>query len=83
MKPPPFAYADPDTLDAALAVLAEHGDDATVLAGGQSLIPLLNLRLARPEVVLDLRRVASLVDWSVDDGGLRAGAMVPIAVLEH
>lgn len=83
MKPPPFSYVDPDTLDAALAVLAEHGDDATVLAGGQSLIPLLNLRLARPEVVLDLRRVASLGDWSADDGCLRAGAMVPIAVLER
>ena len=48
MKPPPFAYHAPESLDEAVATLTEQGDDAKVLAGGQSLIPLLSLRLARP-----------------------------------
>ena len=48
MKPPPFAYDAPETIDEALSLLAEHGDEAKVLAGGQSLIPLLSMRLARP-----------------------------------
>ena len=49
MKPPPFEYEAPRTADEALALLAQHGDRAKVLAGGQSLVPLLNLRLAQPE----------------------------------
>ena len=60
MKPPPFEYAAPETLDEALALLAEHGDEAKVLAGGQSLVPLLNLRLTRPSLVVDLNRVDDL-----------------------
>ncbi|MEO5838063.1 MAG: FAD binding domain-containing protein [Acidimicrobiales bacterium] len=82
MKPPPFTYEDPEALDRALALLAEHGDDTVVLAGGQSLVPLLNLRLARPEWVLDPRRIASLHDWHLDSNGLRVGAMVRAATLE-
>lgn len=83
MKPPAFEYADPATLDEALAVLAAHGDDVVVLAGGQSLIPLLNLRLARPEVVLDLRRIASLGCWEASADALEVGAMVRLAALER
>ena len=60
MKPAPFRYERPDTLEEAVALLAEHGDEAKVLAGGQSLVPLLNIRLARPSVVVDVNRVAGL-----------------------
>jgi carbon-monoxide dehydrogenase medium subunit len=82
MKPPPFAYEDPEALEGALAILAEHGDDTVVLAGGQSLVPLLNLRLARPDRVLDPRRIASLHEWHLDTDELRVGAMVCAATLE-
>ena len=57
MKPPPFDYYAPASLDEALALRAEHADDSVVLAGGQSLVPMLSLRLARPSVVIDLGRV--------------------------
>ena len=60
VKPPPFEYVAPRSLDEALALLAEHGDEAKVLAGGQSLVPLLNFRLARPALLVDLNRVAEL-----------------------
>ena len=56
MKPPPFSYHRPDTLAEALALLDEHGDDAKVLAGGQSLIPLMGLRMGRPGHVVDIGR---------------------------
>lgn len=60
MKTPPFEYHAPGTLDDALALLAEHGDEATVLAGGQSLVPLLAMRLARPAHLVDLNGVDGL-----------------------
>jgi carbon-monoxide dehydrogenase medium subunit len=82
MKPPPFAYEDPEALEGALTILADHGDETVVIAGGQSLVPLLNLRLARPERVLDPRRIESLHDWHLDAHGLRVGAMVRAATLE-
>ena len=75
MKPPPFTYHAPDTLDEALALLGEHGDEAKVLAGGQSLVPLLALRLARPSVLVDLRRVPGLSGIDATDGGVVFGAM--------
>ena len=53
MKAAPFTYLDPPDLAGVLDALAEHGDDAAVISGGQSLVPLMNLRLARPEVVVD------------------------------
>ena len=62
MKPPPFAYHRPETLDEVLSVLAELGDDAKVLAGGQSLVPMLNLRLARFDHLVDIGRVARADD---------------------
>lgn len=75
MKPAPFAYFDPRTLDDAIALLDEHGMDAKVLAGGQSLVPLLNMRLARPAVLIDMNRVDGL-DYIRDDGDAIAfGAM--------
>ena len=60
MKPRPFDYARPETIDEALALLAEYGDDARVLAGGQSLIPMLNLRLIEASVLIDISRIAAL-----------------------
>jgi CO/xanthine dehydrogenase FAD-binding subunit len=83
VKPPPFEYDDPRTLDEALALLAEHGDDAKVLAGGQSLVPLLNFRLARPERLIDLNGVSELDYLRLEDGMLRIGALVRHARLER
>jgi carbon-monoxide dehydrogenase medium subunit len=75
LKPPRFEYADPTTVDAALELLAEHGDDAKVLAGGQSLMPLLNMRLARPRVVVDVNRIPGLDHIRRSDGELALGAL--------
>ena len=74
MKPAPFAYADPGSIDEVLELLAEHGDDAVVLAGGQSLVPDLNFRRIRPRLVIDLRRVTGLSRVSVDGDAVVAGA---------
>jgi 2-furoyl-CoA dehydrogenase FAD binding subunit len=60
MKPRPFDYVRPDTAEEALALLAEYGDDARVLAGGQSLIPMLNLRLIDPAALIDIAQIAEL-----------------------
>lgn len=75
MKPPPFDWAAPDTIEEALALLSEHGDDAKLLAGGQSLIPVLNFRLARPAVLIDLNRISSLAGIADAGDGVRIGAM--------
>lgn len=75
MKPPRFAYHDPRSLDEALALLAEHQLDAKPLAGGQSLMPLLNMRLARPAHLIDLGQVPGLAAI-VPNGELVVGALV-------
>ena len=82
MKPPPFEYECPSNVDEAIAVLAAHGGDARPLAGGQSLVPLLNFRLARPAVLVDLNRIAALGRITVTGDGLRIGAMVRQAAVE-
>jgi CO/xanthine dehydrogenase FAD-binding subunit len=76
MKPAPFDYRRPEHLDEALAIFAELGSDAKALAGGQSLVPAMNFRLARPTVLVDLNRLDPLayID-ETQDGGLRIGAM--------
>ena len=74
MKPAVFDYHAPSSQSEALAALAEHGEDAKVLAGGQSLVPLMNFRLARPRIILDLNRVAELDYLHVDNGTLRSAA---------
>ena len=74
MKPAPFEYFRPDTLDEALALLAEH-EDAKPLAGGQSLVPMLNFRLARPAALVDLAEIDGLAGVRVEDGALVVGAM--------
>jgi len=75
MKLPPFEYAAPTTVADAVALLAEHQDEASVLAGGQSLIPLLALRLARPSVLIDINGVDELAGISATDGKVAVGAM--------
>lgn len=81
MKPPPFEYHAVDSADEAVSLLAEYGDQAKVLAGGQSLIPLLALRLSRPDHLVDVNR-AGLTSVS-EDGGLRLGALVRHRVTER
>jgi carbon-monoxide dehydrogenase medium subunit len=84
MKPAPFDYHAPDSLDAALDLLARHGGDAKVLAGGQSLIPVLNFRLAQPALLVDLNKLAELsFIRRGEDGGLRIGAMTRHRRLER
>ena len=76
MKPPKFQYLRPDSLEEVLAALASHGDEAKPLAGGQSLIPAMNFRLAQPSILVDLELVSELHTFSREDGELRVGAMV-------
>jgi carbon-monoxide dehydrogenase medium subunit len=83
MKPAPFEYADPRSLDDALAQLARHGDDAKILAGGQSLVPMLNFRLARPAILIDINRVGGLDGLAETGGALRIGALVRQRTLER
>ena len=76
MKPRPFDYARPDTVDETLALLAEHGDDARILAGGQSLLPMLNLRLLDVGVLIDISRIAELDAIHDRDDKIEIGAAV-------
>jgi aerobic carbon-monoxide dehydrogenase medium subunit len=76
VKPPPFAYHAPTDVDEAIALLAELGEDGKVLAGGQSLVPMMNLRLATPAAVVDISRLDALSDVEVADGSIRVGAAV-------
>jgi carbon-monoxide dehydrogenase medium subunit len=76
MYPAPFDYFAADSLEQALALLAEHGEDAKVLSGGQSLIPLLKLRFASPHVLVDINRIGGLDTLAEEGGALRIGALV-------
>jgi len=77
VKNPPFRYLRPRSLEEALALLSEHGDEAKVLAGGQSLLPLMALRLATPSIVIDIGRVPELDGIAVaGDGSVTIGALV-------
>jgi carbon-monoxide dehydrogenase medium subunit len=75
MKPAPFDYIAPSTIEAACAALAEAGGGATVLAGGQTLMPLLNLRMSQPFILIDINKVAALKGISRVEGGTRIGPM--------
>ena len=83
MKPAKFDYYAPTTLDEALELLARHGPDAKVLAGGQSLMPMMNLRLVRPAVVIDINRVAGLAGINQADGAITIGALTRQRQLER
>jgi len=84
LKPAPFEYQAPATLDAALDLLARHGGDAKILAGGQSLIPVMNFRLAEPAFLVDINRIPEL-DFvrRGEDGTLRIGALARHRRLER
>ena len=83
MKPARFEYFAPTSLGEALELLKEHGDDAKVLAGGQSLMPLMNMRLARPKVITDINRIPSLDYISqTPEGGLVIGALARLRSVE-
>ena len=75
MKPAKFDYYDPRSLEEALALLDTHQGDGKILAGGQSLMPLLNMRLARPNIVVDINRIKELNYVRASDGGIVIGAL--------
>src|SRR5215471_20219155 len=83
MKPPKFRYFAPQSIEEALALLAEHAAEARVLAGGQSLVPLMNMRLAHPAVLVDINGISELAYVRPWDGGLALGAMTRDATLER
>src|SRR5499426_223216 len=76
MKMPPFDYACPATLAEAIALLSTHDGDAKVLAGGQSLVPILAFRLAAPKLLVDLRKLSELRTIKITSDGVALGAMV-------
>ena len=83
MKPAPFAYHRPTSLDEALALLARYGPDGRVLAGGQSLVPALNMRLATPAALIDINRVHGLDGIVMEGDALVIGALARHDVVEH
>ncbi len=83
MKAPRFAYARPASVAEALALLAEHKDEARVLAGGQSLVPMLNFRVAAPKVLVDINRIAGLSGIKVAKNHIRIGALTRHVELER
>jgi len=76
MKPAPFDYVRAESVDEAVAVLAEHGDEARVLAGGQSLMPMLNMRLVRPEILVDISGLPELAHIEAEGGAVAIGASI-------
>lgn len=83
MKAPDFEYARPETLADAIALLGAHGADAMALAGGQSLIPMMNFRVAAPEILIDLDGLTDLKGIQKNDNTLTIGAMTRYAELMH
>jgi 2-furoyl-CoA dehydrogenase FAD binding subunit len=81
MKPAPFDYVRPDTLSDVHALLASEGADARILAGGQSLVPMLSMRLTRPKLVIDIMRLPHVSDIRVEDNDIRVGCGVRQAAL--
>jgi carbon-monoxide dehydrogenase medium subunit len=75
MKPAPFKYFAPDTIPEALSLLAEHGYDAKILAGGQSLVPMMNFRLVQPAVIVDINNIPDMAYIQPDGKGLKLGPM--------
>jgi carbon-monoxide dehydrogenase medium subunit len=83
VKAPAFDYARPASLAEALSLLVQHGDGAKLLAGGQSLVPALNLRLLAPEILIDLNHLPELQGLTLERGHLRIGALTRHAEVEH
>jgi CO/xanthine dehydrogenase FAD-binding subunit len=83
MKPAQFEYHDPTTVEETIALLKQYGDEGKVLAGGQSLVPLMNFRLSRPAALIDLNRIPALAYIREADGQLRFGAMTRQRTIER
>jgi carbon-monoxide dehydrogenase medium subunit len=83
MKPPPFTYCAPASVEEAISLLAEYGDEAKLLAGGQSLVPLMNMRLARPTLLIDITRIPELNYVVSDEQYVRIGATTPQIAVQH
>lgn len=82
MKPAPFEYYAPESVEEALTLLRDHGDEAKLLAGGQSLVPAMNFRVVQPSVLIDLNRIRDLDYVKEDENGLHIGAMTRERTLE-
>jgi carbon-monoxide dehydrogenase medium subunit len=82
MIPPAFEYFRPKTIPEALALLLQHGDDAKILSGGQSLIPMMKFRLARPTHLIDINRISELAYIKEESGFLKIGGLTREAELE-
>jgi carbon-monoxide dehydrogenase medium subunit len=83
MKPAPYEYCDPSTVEEVIGLLGEFGDEAKLLAGGQSLVPMLNFRLARPSQLVDINRVSELAQLRRDEEALVIGALTRQRALER
>src|SRR5215475_8440506 len=83
MIPPAFEYLRPSTIPEAVALLQQYGDEAKILSGGQSLIPMMKLRLARPAYLIDINRIAGLSYIKEEDGHLKIGGLTREAELEN
>jgi carbon-monoxide dehydrogenase medium subunit len=83
VKAPRFSYVRPESLDHVLRLLAEHGEDARILAGGQSLMPVLNMRLAQHKLLIDINRIDALKGISFRDGNVRIGALARHVEVMH
>ena len=83
MIPPAFEYLRPSSIPEAISLLQQYGDDAKILSGGQSLIPMMKLRLARPAYLIDINRIAGLSYIEEEDGHLKIGALIREAELEE
>ena len=83
MKPAPFAYFAPSALDEALDILADRRREARVLAGGQSLIPLMNFRAVSPAALVDIGRIPGLDRIEAENGAIRVGCMVRQRAAEY
>jgi len=82
MIPPTFDYLQPKTIPEAIALLQQYGDDAKILSGGQSLIPMMKLRIARPAYLIDINRIAGMSYVKEEDGHLKIGGLTREAELE-
>lgn len=83
MKPVPFIYVRPETLDEALSLLTENEGDAKIIAGGQSLVPMMNFRLAEPKILIDINRLPELQGVGCEGDAVHLGAVTRYAEIEH
>jgi carbon-monoxide dehydrogenase medium subunit len=83
LKPAKFEYHAPGTLDEALTLAAQYGDDAHIIAGGQTLVPMMNMRLARPDHVIDINNIETLTYIRPDSGSVEIGALTRHHQIEH